>query len=149
MSQTVILKQTDELLHAAMSGPSARNKTPLQLLCAEICPEHFPCNSRHFGYRTVVLQQRIFSWRRQTWGLVRYGAEFIRKKEQRKRFRIFWDCLKSRYRLILFISVIQMRNSRLETNGTTFYTKPFLFLFSKNGYKPIGKAVELVTRYFD
>ena len=29
--------------------------------------------------------------------------------------------------------------------GTTFYTKPVLFLFSKYGYKPIGNAVEVIN----
>lgn len=33
--------------------------------------------------------------------------------------------------------------------GTTFYTKPFLFLFSKHGYKPIGNAVELVNTWYE
>lgn len=29
--------------------------------------------------------------------------------------------------------------------GTTFYTKPLLFLFTKYGYKPIGNAVKTVN----
>lgn len=29
--------------------------------------------------------------------------------------------------------------------GTTFYTKPLLFLFSKNGYVPIGNAVKIIN----
>lgn len=29
--------------------------------------------------------------------------------------------------------------------GTTFYTKFPIFLFSKYGYKPIGNAVEIVN----
>lgn len=33
--------------------------------------------------------------------------------------------------------------------GTTFYTKPFLFLFTKHGYKPIGNAVEKVNAWYD
>lgn len=33
--------------------------------------------------------------------------------------------------------------------GTTFYTKPFLFLYSKHGYKPIGNAVELVNTWYE
>lgn len=33
--------------------------------------------------------------------------------------------------------------------GTTFYTKPVLFLFTKCGYKPIGNAVQSVNRLYD
>ena len=33
--------------------------------------------------------------------------------------------------------------------GTTFYTKPILFLFTKYGYKPIGNAVEIVNTWHD
>lgn len=33
--------------------------------------------------------------------------------------------------------------------GTTFYTKPFLFLFTKHGYKPIGNSVEKVNAWYD
>lgn len=33
--------------------------------------------------------------------------------------------------------------------GTTYYTKPFLFLFTKHGYKPIGNAVEKVNTWYD
>lgn len=33
--------------------------------------------------------------------------------------------------------------------GTTFYTKPALFLFTKYGYKPIGNAVEIVNAWHD
>lgn len=33
--------------------------------------------------------------------------------------------------------------------GTTFYTKPILFLFSKRGYKPIGQAVEIVNDLYN
>lgn len=33
--------------------------------------------------------------------------------------------------------------------GTTFYTKPFLFLFSKYGYQPIGNAVEIVNTWYE
>lgn len=29
--------------------------------------------------------------------------------------------------------------------GTTFYTKPVLFLFSKHGYKPIGNTVDIIN----
>ncbi len=32
--------------------------------------------------------------------------------------------------------------------GTTFYTKPFLFFFSKYGYKPIGNAVRIVNTWY-
>lgn len=32
--------------------------------------------------------------------------------------------------------------------GTTFYTKSSLFLFSKYGYKPIGNAVEIVNTLY-
>lgn len=33
--------------------------------------------------------------------------------------------------------------------GTTFYTKSLLFLFSKYGYKPIGNAVEIVNTLYE
>lgn len=33
--------------------------------------------------------------------------------------------------------------------GTTFYTKPLLFLFTKYGYKPIGNAVEIINMLYD
>lgn len=33
--------------------------------------------------------------------------------------------------------------------GTTFYTKPFLFLFSKKGYVPIGNAVGIINALHD
>lgn len=33
--------------------------------------------------------------------------------------------------------------------GTTFYTKPLLFLFTKYGYKPIGNAVQSVNALYD
>lgn len=33
--------------------------------------------------------------------------------------------------------------------GTTFYTKPILFLFSKHGYMPIGNAVQLINSLHD
>ena len=33
--------------------------------------------------------------------------------------------------------------------GTTFYTRPFLFLFTKYGYKPIGNAVNTVNALYD
>ena len=33
--------------------------------------------------------------------------------------------------------------------GTTFYTRPFLFLFTKYGYKPIGNAVQSVNVLYD
>lgn len=33
--------------------------------------------------------------------------------------------------------------------GTTFQTKPFLFLFTKRGYKPIRNAVKLVNALYD
>ena len=33
--------------------------------------------------------------------------------------------------------------------GTTFYTKPLLFLFTKYGYRPIGNAVEIVNALYD
>ena len=32
--------------------------------------------------------------------------------------------------------------------GTTFYKKPLLFLFSKYGYAPIGNAVEIVNTLY-
>ena len=33
--------------------------------------------------------------------------------------------------------------------GTTFYTKSLLFLFSKYGYKPIGNAVKIVNTLYE
>lgn len=33
--------------------------------------------------------------------------------------------------------------------GTTFYTRPLLFLFTKYGYKPIGNAVKTVNALYD
>lgn len=33
--------------------------------------------------------------------------------------------------------------------GTTFYTRPLLFLFSKHGYKPIKNAVKTVNALYD
>ncbi len=33
--------------------------------------------------------------------------------------------------------------------GTTFYTKPILFLFSKKGYVPIGNAVNIINYLFN
>lgn len=33
--------------------------------------------------------------------------------------------------------------------GTTFYTKPLLFLFTKYGYKPIGNAVKTINAWYD
>lgn len=33
--------------------------------------------------------------------------------------------------------------------GTTFYTKPILFLFTKYGYEPIGNAVQIVNALYD
>lgn len=33
--------------------------------------------------------------------------------------------------------------------GTTFYTRPLLFLFTKYGYKPIGNAVKTVNMLYD
>lgn len=33
--------------------------------------------------------------------------------------------------------------------GTTFYTKPLLFLFTKHGYEPIGNAVKTVNSMYE
>ena len=33
--------------------------------------------------------------------------------------------------------------------GTIFYTKPVLFLFSKRGYVPIGNAVNIINDLYD
>ncbi len=33
--------------------------------------------------------------------------------------------------------------------GTTFHTKPLLFLFSKYGYKPIGSAIKIINSWYD
>lgn len=33
--------------------------------------------------------------------------------------------------------------------GTTFYTQPLLFLFTKYGYKPIGNTVKTINAWYD
>lgn len=33
--------------------------------------------------------------------------------------------------------------------GTTFYKRPVLLLFSKRGYKPLGNAVKIINDLFD
>ena len=33
--------------------------------------------------------------------------------------------------------------------GTTFYTKPFLFLFSKRGYIPIGNSIKIINDLYN
>lgn len=42
-----------------------------------------------------------------------------------------------------------MKKIMIFIKGTTFYTKPVLFLFSKNGYKPIGKSVEIINDLYN
>lgn len=33
--------------------------------------------------------------------------------------------------------------------GTTFYTKPLLYLFTEYGYEPIGNAINIVNSWYD
>ena len=101
-------EQLDELLHAAMSGPSACNRTPwdfyvvtdpevlkklksfrrlqppLPLWYVEICQRHFRCSTLPTGFRTAVPQQKIFCLQRQNWDLVRCGAAFIHRSMLRR-----------------------------------------------------------------
>lgn len=42
-----------------------------------------------------------------------------------------------------------MKKIMIFIEGTTFYTKPFLFLFSKKGYEPLGKSIKIVNDLFD
>lgn len=42
-----------------------------------------------------------------------------------------------------------MKKIMIFIEGTIFYTKPFLFLFSKKGYEPLGKSVKIVNDLFD
>ena len=38
-----------------------------------------------------------------------------------------------------------MKRIMVFTEGTTFYTKSFLFLFSKKGYEPLGKSINIIN----
>ena len=42
-----------------------------------------------------------------------------------------------------------MKRIMIFIEGTLFYTKPFLFLFSKKGYKPLGNSIRTVNDLFD
>lgn len=42
-----------------------------------------------------------------------------------------------------------MKKIMVFIEGTTFYTKPFLFLFSKKGYEPLGKSIKIINDLFD
>lgn len=42
-----------------------------------------------------------------------------------------------------------MKKIMIFIEGTTFYTKPFLFLFSKRGYQPIGNAIRIINDLYD
>ena len=42
-----------------------------------------------------------------------------------------------------------MKKIMIFIEGTTFYTRPILFLFTKYGYKPIGNAVQIVNSLYD
>lgn len=41
-----------------------------------------------------------------------------------------------------------MKKIMIFIEGTTFYTKPVLFLFTRYGYKPIGNAVKIVNDWY-
>ena len=102
-------EQLEELLHAAMSGPSACNRTPWDFYVVtdpevlkklreaakfskitapaaivEICQRHSRCSTLPTGFRTAVLQQKIFCLQRQNWDLVRCGAAFIHRSMLRR-----------------------------------------------------------------
>ena len=42
-----------------------------------------------------------------------------------------------------------MKKIMIFAEGTIFYTRPLLFLFSKKGYQPIGNAVKIINALFD
>lgn len=42
-----------------------------------------------------------------------------------------------------------MKKIMIFLEGTIFYTKPILFLFSKRGYVPIGKSVKIINELYD
>ena len=42
-----------------------------------------------------------------------------------------------------------IRKIMIFIEGTTFYTSPFLYLFSRHGYKPIGKAVKIINDLYE
>lgn len=42
-----------------------------------------------------------------------------------------------------------MKKIMVFIEGTTFYTKPFLYLFSKKGYEPLGKSIKIINDLFN
>ena len=42
-----------------------------------------------------------------------------------------------------------MKKIMIFIEGTIFYTKPVLFLFSKKGYVPIGKSIKIINELYD
>jgi hypothetical protein len=42
-----------------------------------------------------------------------------------------------------------MKRIMIFIEGTTFYTKPFLFLFSIKGYEPLGKSIKIINDLFN
>ena len=52
---------------------------------------------------------------------------------------------------VMMLRIDKIKNMKIMIfiEGTTFYTKPFLFLFTKHGYKPIRNAVKLVNALYD
>ena len=50
--------------------------------------------------------------------------------------------------MCIFCDDVNRKNKKkiiIFIEGTTFYTKPILFLFSKKGYVPIGNAVKIIN----
>lgn len=52
---------------------------------------------------------------------------------------------------VMLISVMmgEVMKIMIFVEGTTFYTKPLLFLFTKYGYRPIGNAVKIVNALYE
>ena len=46
-------------------------------------------------------------------------------------------------------NVGKMKKIMIFIEGTTFYTRPVLFLFSRYGYRPIGKAREIINALYE
>ena len=42
-----------------------------------------------------------------------------------------------------------MKKIMIFMEGTTFYTRPIIFLFSKKGYLPIGNAVNIINSLYN
>lgn len=42
-----------------------------------------------------------------------------------------------------------MKKIMIFIEGTTFYTKPVLFLFTKKGYLPIGQSIKIINDLYD